>query len=316
MRRFHVELEDGRLAGIAFGDPIRSVDCLLLHANGFNAMTYQSILAPLGLRAHVAALDMRGHGRSTAEANPRKQIGWDVYRDDAIAALEKLAPEGTVLVGHSMGATTAILVAGKRPDLVTGLVLVDPVLMAPSFYRHMHLPFVPYLGKRGSPMSKQAAKRRNAFDSQEHAIEALTGRGAFKSWREPFLEDYITDGLKPSDDGEHWELSCSPEWEAANFGAHRYRPWAAVEAIKAPIVLIRAERASTMPKPSLQRFMRAQPYTVVLEPSGTTHFVPMERPYVVRDAISEYLARFVEGFEVGEEGRVQRNLGSHIGEKD
>ena len=71
-----------------------------------------------------------------------------------------------------------------------------------------------------------------------------------------------------------------------------------------------------MPKPSLQRFMKAQPYTVVVEPAGTTHFLPMERPYVVRDAISEYLARFVEGFEVGEEGRVQRNLGSHIGEKD
>ena len=316
MRRFHVEIDDGRLAGIAFGDPVRPVDSLFLHANGFNAMTYQSILAPLGLRAHVAALDMRGHGRSTVPANPAKHVGWNVYRDDIIQALEKLAPDGTVLAGHSMGAAVAILVAGARPDLVTGLVLADPVLMTPSFYRNMHLPLVPTMTKHGSPMSKQARKRRNSFESQQQAEEALTGRGAFKSWREPFLHDYVTDGVVPAEDGDDWELACSPEWEAANFGALRHRPWTAIKNIEAPIVLIRAEKNSTFLKPSVHRFMKLQPYTVLTEPAGTSHFVPMERPYVIRDGISEFLARYVEGFEVGEEGRVQRNLDSFIGQKD
>ena len=56
------------MAGIEFGDPIKPYAAVWLHATGFNAMTYQSILAPLGLRARVAALDMRGHGRSTLPA--------------------------------------------------------------------------------------------------------------------------------------------------------------------------------------------------------------------------------------------------------
>lgn len=316
MRRFHVDVEGGQLSGIAFGDPVRPVDSLFVHANGFNAITYQSILAPLGLRAHVAAIDLRGHGRSTAEANPSKLMGWNTFRDDIIAAIEQLAPQGTVLAGHSMGATISTLVAGKRPDLVTGLVLVDPVLMAPAFYRNMYLPGVPSMTKKNSRMSKMALKRRNSFESQEAAVTSFTGRGAFKSWRTPFLEDYVTDGVVPNESGEGFRLACDPAWEAACFGAHRHNPWRALQKIEAPIVLIKAEKESTCPRASAQRFMKTRPYTVLMEPSGTSHFVPMERPYVVRDSISEYLARFVEGFAAGDEGRVLRNLDSYIGEKD
>lgn len=316
MRRFQIEFDEGQLAGIAFGDPVRPVDALFLHANGFNAMTYQSILAPLALRAHVAALDLRGHGRSTLPAEPGKLTGWNIYRDDVIAAIERISPEGTVLAGHSMGATVALLVAGKRPDLVTGLVLTDPVLMAPSFYRNMHIPGVPALTKHTFSMSKRAAKRRSEFESQSAAVDALHGRGAFKTWRAPFLEDYVTDGVLPTGEDGVWKLACEPKWEAANFGASRHRPWSAVRAVTCPIVLIRGEKGSTCPRPRVRRMMRAQPYMVEIQPPGTTHFLPMERPYVVRDAISEFLSRYVEGFKAGEEGRVQRNLSSTIGEND
>lgn len=316
MRRFHVDVEGGRLAGIAFGDPVRPVDALFLHANGFNAITYQSILAPLGLRAHVAALDLRGHGRSSAPADADKHTGWNIYRDDIIAAIEQLAPEGTVLAGHSMGATISLLTAAKRPELVSGLVLVDPVLLQPSLYRWNHFPGAPSLFKKNSAMAKGALKRRSDFESPEQAIEKLTGRGAFKTWREPFLQDYITDGLQRDTETDRWRLSCAPEWEAANFGGQRHRPWSAVRKLECPVVLIKAEKNSTCAKPSASRFLRAKPHTVLLEPTGTTHFVPMERPYVVRDAISEFLAQTVDGFSFGDEGRVQRNLDSSIGQKD
>ncbi|MAP93589.1 MAG: alpha/beta hydrolase [Ponticaulis sp.] len=316
MRRFKVDLEDGQLAGIAFGDPVRPVDALFLHANGFNAMTYQSILAPLGLRAHVAAIDLRGHGRSTVPADPSKLQGWNPYRDDVIAAIEQLAPKGTVLAGHSMGATVSILVAGKRTDLVTGLVLADPVLFEPGFYSKMHWPGMPGMAKKTAKMSKQARKRRSEFESQSAAVEALTGRGAFKTWRTPFLDDYVTDGVTQTSDPDVWRLSCEPEWEAANFGAQRIRPWGALKKVEAPTVLIRAEKRSTCPRTAVRRFMRTMPEAVLIEPSGTSHFLPMERPYAVRDSLSEFLARYVEGFAAGEEGRVQRNLSSTIGEND
>ncbi len=316
MRRFHVEVDGGKLSGIAFGDPVRPADAVFLHANGFNAMTYQSILAPLGHRAHVAAVDLRGHGRSTAPAIPSKHRGWNIYRDDIIKALEQLSPNGTVLAGHSMGATTALLVAAKRPDLVTGLVLVDPVLLPPATYRWSHFPGVPGIMKSTSAMAKGAKKRRREFPSMEEALKSFIGRGAFKTWRAPFLEDYLTDGLVQDNENEAFHLSCEPAWEAANFGGQRHRPWGAVKKLKCPVILIRAEKNSTCGASSSARILRAKPLTVLLEPTGTSHFIPMERPYVVRDAISEFLARYVEGFQRGDEGRVQRNLDSSIGQKD
>ena len=80
MRRFRVELKDGEASGIAFGDPVRPIDVLFLHATGFNAITYQSILEPLGGQMHAAASDLRGHGRSRLPANPRRMKARPVRR--------------------------------------------------------------------------------------------------------------------------------------------------------------------------------------------------------------------------------------------
>ncbi len=315
-RRFSVEIDDGTLAGIAFGDESRSVDALFLHANGFNSSTYQSILEPLGLRAHVAALDMRGHGLTNLPADPSKLRSWHRFRDDVIAALEQIAPQGTILAGHSMGATIALLVAGKRPDLVTALVLADPVLLHPRVYFWSHMAGVVNGMRSHSPMSRRAMKRRRTFATREAAVESFTGRGAFKTWREPFLQDYVTDGLRASEDGSSFRLSCAPEWEAACYAAQRNRPWKAVSKVKCPLVVLRGSRGSTCPVGSGQRIVRMQGHAVVSEIPGTSHFIPMERPYALRDRISEFLARDVEGFQMGEEGRVRRNLNGLIGEKD
>ena len=315
MRRFQVDIEGGQLAGIAFGDPVRPTDALFLHANGFNAMTYQSILGPLGLRAHVAGLDMRGHGRSTVSADPSKLKSWHVHRDDVIAALEQIAPQGTVLAGHSMGATTALLVAGKRPDLVTGLVLVDPVILPPPVYFWFHVPLMGGIMGATLPLAKAASKRRSEFETPEEAYDYFYGRGGYKSWREPFLQDFVTDGLSRDLQTNTYSLACAPSWEAACFKAQRNQPWNAVKKVQCPMVIIRAEKESTLVKSSVSKFMKIKPLTVLIEPTGTSHFAPMERPYVVRDAIAEFLAQYVEDFEL-EEGRVQRNLDSAIGQKD
>ena len=77
------------LAALEFGDPGRPIDVLFLNANGFNAMTYRSILAPLGEGLRILAVDQQGHGRS-----PRSRSGaegrkdWLDLRDDLLALLE------------------------------------------------------------------------------------------------------------------------------------------------------------------------------------------------------------------------------------
>ena len=289
MRRFHVDLPDGVMTGISYGDVNSPVEILYLHANGFNAGTYQSILQPLSVAAHVAALDMRGHGRTTLPAEPGRFRSWHRHRDDVIAAIRKIAPDGLVLAGHSMGATVALLVAAKEPDLVRGLVLTEPVLLSPRWIRLAHLPVVGAFLTAQNRMVRIARKRQRTFASPEDAESRLSGKGAFATWRTPFLADYLMDGLESGKDGQY-QLSCKPEWEAACFAAQRNRPWTAIFKLRKkpaiPIIIQQADRNSTTLSDTDYRVHMFRPDAAISRIPGTTHFLPMERPYVVRDAIS------------------------------
>jgi pimeloyl-ACP methyl ester carboxylesterase len=315
MRRFRITIKDGETAGIAFGDPVKPIEILFLHATGFNAITYQSVLEPLGGQAHAAAIDMRGHGRSKLPANPRRMKSWNRFRDDVIQILEQASPKGAVLGGHSMGATVALLVAGKRPDLVKGLVLADPVLMKPAQYRWLNIPLLNMtIGK--SALSKAALKRRREYASPGEAAEALNGRGAFRTWRQPFLEDYVVDGVLRQDDGRY-RLACTPEYESAVFAAHRYRPWTAFRKLRRkriPIIILQAEKESTALPDTDNRVHGIRPDAAITRVPGTTHFLPMERPYVVRDALKLLFEATVEGAgTVDYVGAVRRTIDDSVG---
>ncbi len=317
MRRFREDMKaGGEMAGIEFGDPVKPYAAIWLHATGFNAMTYQSMLAPLGLRARIGALDLRGHGRTTM---PTKGglASWNRYRDDVIEFLEKEAPQGVVLAGHSMGATVALLVAGKRPDLVKGLVLADPVILSRQIYFWSHvLPPLTWLVMRNG-MAKRARKRRAEFGSFREALTAYSGRGAFQSWREPFLADYLLDGLDRVDDEpadaevQRWGLNCTPKWEGRTFQAQRNRPWHALDKVrkhKIPIAILRPNRDSVINAKVRARIILQNPSLMMRGVRGTSHFLPMEAPYEVRDQISSFIARLVERFTLEEDAPVERAL--------
>ncbi len=315
MRRFKVTLEDGDVAGIAFGDAARPVDILFLHANGFNGVAYQSILQPLGQEAHVAAIDFRGHGRTTLPADADRLKTWNRFRDDVIDVIEQIAPEGLVLGGHSMGATVSLLVAARRPDLVRGLMMADPVLMRPSAYRMCHIPLLDRAIRLNS-MSRQAARRRREFESADEAVERLKGRGAFATWRDPFLSDYLVDGLRFVSD-QSYELTCTPEWESACFSAQRNRPWSAMSKLKRhpeiPIILLQAQNHSTSMGDTDQMVHASRPDAAVTTVPGTTHFMPMERPYVVRDALAVLHRNHLNADDEDLTGAFKRTIDDTIG---
>ena len=316
LRRTRFETPEGVVAALEFGDPAAELSCLFLHATGFNAMTYQSILAPLGLRARLAAIDIRGHGKTTLPAKAN-MASWRRFRDDVIVWLEKYAPGGVVLGGHSMGGCVSLMVAGKRPDLVRGLVLADPVILAPRVYRGAHLFPLSQLTMRRSRLSRMARRRRPHFGSIAEAKESYDGRGAFQTWREPFLDDYLLDGLERTDDNhpqsedQTWSLTCRPAIESAVFAAQRNRPWSALSTVKKheiPLSILRAERDSVLSTAVGQRILDRYPSAIVKTIRGTTHFLPMEAPYALREELSAYLSRLVEGFGAADEGPVQRSL--------
>ena len=272
----------GEIAAIAFGDLNRPVDVVFVHANGFNAMTYRSILAPLGERLHVVVIDQQGHGRSPQRVPSASRDSWLLFRDDLVAVIDQLGDHALLLSGHSMGGTASVLASAVRPERVKGLALFDPVIMAEDLGRRIASGEAPSFSE--SPLAVGAAKRRSVFASRDEAFSRYRGRGAFTTWPDEALVDYLTDGLRDRTDGEV-ELSCAPDWEAANFSSHAHDVWTPLHAVRAPTTILRAEQGSTCSAASAEPFVSENPDFTVETIPGTTHFLPIERPDLVRETI-------------------------------
>jgi pimeloyl-ACP methyl ester carboxylesterase len=272
---------EGRMAVLDFGEADRPVDLVFVHANGFNALTYRSLLAPLSGSLRLWAPDLRGHGGTLLPADPRSRRSWADHGDDLVALLDAIDGPPVVLSGHSMGATSALLAAAERPDRVAGLVLFDPVIWDRWAVAAFQLPLLDRLASR-IPLVKAARRRRAVFDSREQAMAAYTGRGAFKGWPEMMLADYLVDGLVESEDG--FTLACTPEWEASNYGAQSHDPWRALRRLDCPVRILRGETGSTC---RIREQPRGLPHVTVETVPGTNHCLPMLRPDIARDALFE-----------------------------
>jgi pimeloyl-ACP methyl ester carboxylesterase len=273
----------GEMAALDFGPQDRPYDVIFLHANGFNALTYRSILGPLAAGLRVLAVDQRGHGESRLLAKPEGRRSWKDFRDDLVALLDALDQPPVVLSGHSMGGTVALLAAAIRPQKVSALVLFDPVILPPMAALYARAPWASGRLWREMPIAKGALRRRAVFDSREAAFAAYKGRGAFKTWPDAVIADYVDGGFIDRPDGKV-ELACAPEWEASSFAAQGNNPWGALRKIDAPIRVLKAEKGSTC-RGSVGEFRRRKPDARIETIPGSTHFLPMERADLVRDAL-------------------------------
>jgi pimeloyl-ACP methyl ester carboxylesterase len=101
------------------GEPV-----VLLHPAAADARAYAPNLEAFASRFRVLTPERRGHGRTPDVEGP---ISFELMAGDTIAFLERKVDGPAHLVGTSDGATVALFVALRRPDLVRRLVLVAGV---------------------------------------------------------------------------------------------------------------------------------------------------------------------------------------------
>ena len=110
------------------GDPDKP-PVLVLHGITQSTATWSWLVPHLVDDHRIVRLDFRGHGRSGRTPGQYTFAG---YVADATAICEKvLGSQPAVVVGHSLGGGTAAALAQTRPELVRGVVLEDPAIMAP-----------------------------------------------------------------------------------------------------------------------------------------------------------------------------------------
>jgi pimeloyl-ACP methyl ester carboxylesterase len=264
---------DVRLSYLRGGDTGDVV--VLLHGLAGSAQemapTGQSLLA----EHRVSALDQRGHGHSTRRP---ADLSRQSYVDDVIALInESVAPIGPVgpvpwagesvtLVGQSMGAHTALLVAAARPDLVRRLVMLEG-------------------GVGGSTddyparLGKFFASWPVPFADENAAREFLGPRTITDAWVQDM--ERRPDGLWPRFDAD--------VMEAAIRGVADVARWDAWERATVPTLLVRGEHG-TVDDGEWHRMLSLRPDAEHVVVPNAGHDVHLDQPNAWTTILQDFLS--------------------------
>jgi 3-oxoadipate enol-lactonase len=122
----------------------------------------------------LVSYDARGHGES-APAPEGSGYGYDELVADAAAVIEAEAGEGRpVVAGSSMGAHTAVALALRHPELISGLIVIGPAY-------------------NGLPASEESLREWEELadglesDGVEGFLRAYEAQGLDPEWRDTLL---------------------------------------------------------------------------------------------------------------------------------
>lgn len=127
------------------------------------------LLAREGYR--LVSYDARAHG----ESDPGDAYEYSDLAADLVSVLESREIESAVLVGHSMGAATAVRVTLQRPELVRGLVQITPAYAGTPYAHDAALAYWDRLA---------AGLEADGADGFMRVFEPPTD----ERWREPVLK--------------------------------------------------------------------------------------------------------------------------------
>lgn len=106
------------------GSPI-----LFVHGFSCDSHDWSWQIAHFASRHRVIAVDLRGHGRSSAPACGYEPLQ---FAADLAALLTRLSCPPVVAVGHSLGGAIVSVLAVEFPEKVRAVVVVDPAYLLPD----------------------------------------------------------------------------------------------------------------------------------------------------------------------------------------
>ena len=205
----------------------------------------------------VVSVDLRGHGESD---KPKSKYSISGFADDLAWMSSKLGLEKPVVVGHSMGGLTAIVMAAEQPQAVGAIVMVDAPVVPPA-----------QLGPAFASTSAAFAKPDWRVAHRAFLEAMLFIEEDDRSRRGKILEQMTT---AP----DHVTLGC---WEAIV----TTDSVAAAKKCKVPSLYIAAENWLT----DSQQLKELCPQTKFGQTVGAGHFHQLEVPDQVNGMIERFL---------------------------
>jgi pimeloyl-ACP methyl ester carboxylesterase len=256
----------------------------LAHANGFPPGTYRRLAESLTPHYHVIALAARP---LWPDSRPESAPTWRPLADDLSAGLDRLGLRAIVGVGHSLGGVLTLWAAILRPDLFRAVVLIDPVILPPTWLAALRLLRGLGLGQR-QPLVQSALHRRRTWPSRQACFERYRSRPQFARWPDAALWDYVESATREAEDGQV-ELIYPANWEAHIFATTPTDIWRDVPHLRTSALVLRGEHSDIFLPAAQARLARRLPRARFITIPGAGHLLPMERPIEIGAAIHNWL---------------------------
>jgi pimeloyl-ACP methyl ester carboxylesterase len=254
-----------RVSGLVWGSGPPEI--VLLHGGAQNAHTWDTVA--LALDRPLVAVDLPGHGRSDWRHD---HDYWPATNAAAVAvAIEAWAPAAALVVGMSLGGLTAICLAARWPALVRRLCVVD---VTPGTDREKAEPIAAFVS---------GPERFASFDEILERTVAFNPTRTVSSLRRGILHN-----ARDEPDGS-WVWRYDRDWKIDRLEGGFDPLWADVDAIRAPLLLVRGGLSGVVGDEDVDELRRRQPGVQVTVVEGAGHSVQGDRPVELAVLLAQFL---------------------------
>ena len=271
---FWVGFENLQIAGDTWGE-LGNRLVILLHGGGQTRHAWKGVGEQLSNLGYFAvALDARGHGDS--DWSPKGDYGPEASSEDLKAVMRQLGRSSAILVGASMGGTTALVAASEGYVDADGIVLVDvtPVVNLEGVARVR------------SFMSQGA----DGFSSLEEVELAIANYLPHRT--RPRNLDGLAKNVRLDEDGRyrwHWDPRfIENPWNRAET-SERLRH--CLSRIAVPTLLVRGRLSDVVSEESVRDYFKLCPHGRFAELDNAAHMVAGDRNDLFMSAITAFLIR-------------------------
>lgn len=245
---------------------------LLLHGDMRTSRSWDAVARNLCGQFHVIALDSRGHGDSDW---PDSGYTFGQRIDDLEAFADFVAMRDAVAVAHSTGGVVAAMLAERRPDIFSRLMLLEPMVVVTEGFQRM--------------VSQRAVRPRRTWGSREEMYDYLKRHPMTGKWRDDVIKDVVAHESYELPDGRldmKW-ANASMDWKEREGDYHDLRP--VLRTLGKPILFVMSDaRAASFS--DLNPIARETPDFDLLTIPDSEHNMYMNQPELVAEAVRDFSA--------------------------